>query len=188
MQELGELITIKCQIYPERPVSDNSYSTYKQTIERSPTWLFNRRSPLPSPPPLLRPTHLDIGRRRVALRAVHEDLVQQRHQEGGRLAGARLGTGHQVARLENDGERVLLHRRRRGVLGQLDVLDDDRRQLELLERVDALGHVVTRGVHRDVVVFVEVDAGTGLWGGGGGEKGGSVSERVEVAVLRGNTM
>ena len=51
-----------------------------------------------------------------------EDLVEDGEEEGGGLAGAGLGAGHQVPALADDGEPVLLHRGEDGVLGAAHVL------------------------------------------------------------------
>ena len=54
-----------------------------------------------------------------------EDLVEDGEEEGGGLAGAGLGAGHQVPALADDGEPVLLHRGEDGVLGAAHVLQED---------------------------------------------------------------
>ncbi|GIX64757.1 mediator of RNA polymerase II transcription subunit 6 [Babesia caballi] len=81
-------------------------------------------------------------------------------QEGRRLAGAGLGTRHQVAARHDDGNRVLLDGRRLRVVHAPNVhheqLVDTR--LEVLDRDDGVGLVASH-LDGDVLVRVEVDAG-----------------------------
>ena len=65
--------------------------------------------------------------------ALAEDQIEDGHEEGGRLARARLSARHQVAAVGDDRHGVLLHRRRLRVLAQLDVVGDDLVEVELLE-------------------------------------------------------
>lgn len=80
-------------------------------------------------------------------------------EKSGRLAGAGLGAGHEVALVGGDGDAPLLHGRGLGVAAELhvaeEVLADDLGRVDL----DGLGHVAAGGLHGDVVVVVEVDAG-----------------------------
>ena len=53
--------------------------------------------------------------------SVLEDPVKDWDQEGGGLAGASLGAGHEVPLGQDDGDAVLLHRGGAGVVGQLNI-------------------------------------------------------------------
>ena len=52
-------------------------------------------------------------------RSLPKDHAQDRQQEGSSLAGAGLGTSHEIPTSHDDGESVLLHWSRLGVLRQL---------------------------------------------------------------------
>ena len=80
---------------------------------------------LPAAPVVVAAAGLLSGRSLLA------DPVQDRDEEGGSLAGAGLGAGHQVPLGEDHGDGVLLHRRRLVVLGEVNVGFHDGRQAEL---------------------------------------------------------
>ena len=52
-------------------------------------------------------------------RSLPKDHAQDRQQEGSSLAGAGLGTSHEIPTSHDDGESILLHWSRLGVLRQL---------------------------------------------------------------------
>jgi hypothetical protein len=54
------------------------------------------------------------------LRALHGQALQQRQRKAGRLAGAGLGGGHQVAAGQNRRYRLRLHRRGLAVLQRFE--------------------------------------------------------------------
>uniref|UniRef100_A0A182JJJ6 Uncharacterized protein n=1 Tax=Anopheles atroparvus TaxID=41427 RepID=A0A182JJJ6_ANOAO len=110
---------------------------------------------------LLAPVHRPVGRRRGRTVLVH--LVQNRHQEGGRLARAGLRARHQVAPGQNDRDCVLLHRRRLVVARQLHVVVDDLCQLDVVKGIDVAGHVVTRRLHGNIFVLAEIDTGVAVF-------------------------
>ena len=85
--------------------------------------------------------------------------MDDREAEGRRLPRARLRAGHQVAAREADRDRVALHGRRLGVLAPGDVGHERRPEVDVGKGRDGLRHVVARGLDRDVLVGVEVDAG-----------------------------
>ncbi len=66
---------------------------------------------------------------------------------------------------------MLLHRRGARVVGEREVAGDDLAEVDIAERGDALGDLVTSRLDGNVVVLVEVDA--------------AVVAREELAVARG---
>lgn len=91
------------------------------------------------------------------LRASFEQRVQDREQETTGLSGTSLSTSHQVTTVVDDGDRVLLHGRRRGVMCKLDIVQKnwvDRRRGEFQNRV---GNAGTGSLDGNVGVLVEVD-------------------------------
>uniref|UniRef100_A0A182QW56 Uncharacterized protein n=1 Tax=Anopheles farauti TaxID=69004 RepID=A0A182QW56_9DIPT len=90
-------------------------------------------------------------------------LVQNRHQEGCRLARASLRTGHQIAPGQNDRDSVLLNRGRFVVAGQLYVIFDDLCQLNVVEGIDVSRHIVTRRLHGNIFVLAEIDTGVAVF-------------------------
>uniref|UniRef100_A0A2M3ZM96 Putative secreted peptide n=1 Tax=Anopheles braziliensis TaxID=58242 RepID=A0A2M3ZM96_9DIPT len=110
---------------------------------------------------LLAPVHRPVGRRGRYTVLVH--LVQDRHQEGSRLARARLGAGHQIAPGQNDRNGVLLHRRRFIVARQLDVVLNNLCQLDIVEGINVPRHVVTRRLHGNIFVLAEIDTGVAVF-------------------------
>ena len=91
-----------------------------------------------------------------------DDVMQDGQQEGGRLAGAGLGAGHEVPAGLDDGQPVPLHRRGHGVSGAPHRLQQRRRQPGATEVAHRRRLVLARHLHRDVVVLGEVDAGADL--------------------------
>lgn len=67
-------------------------------------------------------------------RSLPKDHAQDRQQEGSSLAGAGLGTSHEIPTSHNDGESVLLHWSRLGVLRQLRGWEGRRKEREERER------------------------------------------------------
>uniref|UniRef100_A0A2M4D1U2 Putative carbohydrate binding protein n=1 Tax=Anopheles darlingi TaxID=43151 RepID=A0A2M4D1U2_ANODA len=120
-----------------------------------------RRSKDQSERILLAPVHRPVGRRGRNTVLVH--LVQDRYQEGSRLARARLGAGHQIAPGQNDRNGVLLHRRRFIVARQLDVVINDLCQLDIVEGINVSRHVVTRRLHGNIFVLAEIDTGVAVF-------------------------
>uniref|UniRef100_A0A8W7PSX2 Uncharacterized protein n=1 Tax=Anopheles coluzzii TaxID=1518534 RepID=A0A8W7PSX2_ANOCL len=110
---------------------------------------------------LLAPVHRPVRGRRGRPVLVH--LVQDRHQEGGRLARARLRARHQIPPGQDDRDRVLLHRRRFVVACQLYVIIDNLCQLNVVEGIDVAGHVVARRLHGNIFVLAEIDTGVAVF-------------------------
>ena len=75
------------------------------------------------------------------------------------LATAGLSAGHQITIGRGDGDAPLLHRRGLGVAAELHVAEEVFADGLGGVDLDGVGHVGARGLHRDVVVVVEVDAG-----------------------------
>uniref|UniRef100_A0A2M4ATH4 Secreted protein n=1 Tax=Anopheles triannulatus TaxID=58253 RepID=A0A2M4ATH4_9DIPT len=110
---------------------------------------------------LLAPVHRPVRWRGRSTVLVH--LVQNRHQEGSRLARARLGAGHQIAPGQDDRNGVLLHRRRFIVARQLDVVVNDLCQLDIVEGINVPRHVITRRLHGNIFVLAEIDTGVAVF-------------------------
>ena len=85
--------------------------------------------------------------------------MDDREAEGGRLAGARLRAGHQVAPGQADWDRVALDRRRLRVLAARDVGHQRGPEVDVGKRRDGLRDGVARRLDGDVLVGVEVDPG-----------------------------
>ena len=79
--------------------------------------------------------------------------------EGRRLSGAGLRARHEVPAGEADGDGVALDGGRLRVLAALDVGHERRAQVDVGERRDGFGDIVTGGFYGDVLVGVEVDPG-----------------------------
>ena len=95
------------------------------------------------------------------LRPLLQDSVQDGHEEGGGLAGAGLGAGHEVALSQDAGNAVLLHRCRGGVVGQLQVPLHNGSQLNILECVDSRWSVGAGHLDRDILVPVHANVQDG---------------------------
>lgn len=71
---------------------------------------------------------------RQTIHVMLEDVIQDRKQEGGRLAGTRLRAAHQVSPAHDDRYGVLLNRGRVGIAGVGHVAQQERPQARLRER------------------------------------------------------
>lgn len=91
--------------------------------------------------------------------ALGERLVEDGEQETASLAGTSLGAGHEIAAVDDDGDRVLLDRGGDLVAGELNVGEQVLVQRGVAEGEDGLGHITARGRDGDVVILLEVDTG-----------------------------
>lgn len=91
--------------------------------------------------------------------ATLKELGENGEEETTSLSGTSLGTSHQVTVVTDNGDGVLLHGSRLGVLGELNVLEEKGVQRRAGESEDGIGDVVAGGLDGDVVVLFKVDTG-----------------------------
>lgn len=119
-----------------------------------------------------------VGRNRR--RTVDEGLGKDGEKETTSLAGAGLGTSHQITAAHNNGNGVLLDGGGDLVAGHLDVLAEVFVQRRSCELVNRFGNVTTRSLDRNVVVLLEVDSGVLL----GRVIGGTKKFALDTGVSR----
>ena len=79
-------------------------------------------------------------------------LAQDGHQEGGRLPGACLGAGHEVAVGENHRDGVLLHGSGLGVVGQLDIALDNLSQVDVIKPIDGSRTIISCHLDGNILI------------------------------------
>jgi hypothetical protein len=109
-------------------------------------------------------TEATASLRRESRRTSLERLSKDGEQETASLARTSLCTSHQVTAGHDDRDGVLLDWGWLLVTGELDVAQQMLIERRVLEASDWVWDILTRGLDRDVVVLVEVDAGLLLGG------------------------
>lgn len=111
---------------------------------------------------------VDLSSRRVRVgcvvngrrgRSGLEQGVQDGEQETTGLSGTSLGTCHQISVVGDDGDRVLLNRSRRGVVRELDVVEQNGVDGWRRELGQGVGNTGTGSLNGNIGVLVKVDTG-----------------------------
>lgn len=74
------------------------------------------------------------------------------------LPRSSLGARHEIPSGEDYRDGILLYRSRLVVTRHFDVVPDDVRQLNVIERCNVLRHLLARRLHGNVFVLVKIDA------------------------------